>query len=114
MIENTLKLIGINATRHAGRETQIHICAGTAIDRVQAASDWRFKQHGMRLSDEAKLFYNDKACLTYSFRPGYDGSVYLLTARINGPTDSPEDDLSTMMKQCFKAYKELREKELQK
>lgn len=114
MIENTLKLIGINATSHAGKETQIHICAATAVDRVQAASDWRFNKHGMRFSDEAKFFYNDKAWLTYSFRPGYDGSVYLLTARINGHTERPEDDLSAMMKECFKAYKELYEKELQK
>ena len=68
----------------------------------------------MRFSGEAKFFYKDKACLTYSFRPGYDGSVYLLTARINGPTDTPEDDLSAMMKECFKVYKELYEKELQK
>lgn len=114
MIENTLKLIGINATRHAGKETQIHICAGTAIDRVQAASDWRFKQPGMSYNEGSKFFYSGKACLTYSFRPGYDGSVYLLTARINGYTAHQEDDLSEMMKECYKVYAELYEKELQK
>lgn len=81
--------------------------AGTAVDRVQACSDYK-------KSIEPSIFENDvflsgSSYIAYSFNPLNNKAVYLLTCRCAQPSLTKEESFKQIERGMEKAFEKLNE-----
>jgi len=99
-----INVIGINGTVNAEKPDDILIvfCGGTAVDRIQTASDYRFFWSGMKHNHKHKFFYNHEKdeFISYSYKPSNDNNVFLVTVKINGKVKNMAA-ANAIFKACF-------------